>query len=864
MDSKSRASKMKEDQIKVTGGTLKRKGDFLGDGKEYLEFTPLGAGQEVGRSCHILSYKGITIMLDCGIHPGYSGITSLPFFDVQDIRNIDLLLVSHFHLDHAAALPYFLQKTAFRGRVFMTHPTKAIYHLLLQDFIKISTISADEMLFNEKDLDESMKKIEDINFHQTVTHKGVKFWCLHAGHVLGAAMFVIEIADVRILYTGDYSRVEDRHLKAAEIPQRIPDILIVEATFGVRSLSPIHDREKRFTDIVRRIVTRGGRCLIPVFALGRAQELLLLLEDFWARNPTLQQFPVFYASWLTKQCMGVFHTYTNMMNARIQRANKDGRSPFAFRHVRSLRGRDFFSDDGPCVVLATPGMLQCGFSRELFESWCTDPKNGLVIAGYTVQSTLAHEVLREPLTVPAMAGGELPLKMSVHNVSFTAHADYNETSEFIDILKPKDVILVHGESGEMLRLKEALEKRDVKHIPRISTPKNSQTVRIQMSGRKIAKVVKTLAQQELKEGDLVSGLVVHRDFNYTILDPADLAQTTSLQSWTVEQNLTLPFHLQDQHLVYFLNQMFEVQEISADEPEASSAGAADGQKPMAVEKGEKKESEQKATETKEEEGKIEVADAERDANPDPDAEKTASKSAAGDETTSKNDANASKDKSQPKKWLVHGEIEISRSQKSENHLELKWESNPVNDMVADAIVSLLTSCTTAPGAALQFQNRCCMLNPLSALSSEVKSNVIQQDARLEGVEIQVDKLQETAVAEKRTGDVADDALEEEMVADIETFLRLHYEDVIFDETRKAFTFQLNGMQVAIRFPGKESQAYTVECDDLAVRQQVQRVTRLADSAIHPIPFGGVAKIRNKKNKNLTAHVNGAADNAAAS
>lgn len=155
-------------------------------------------------------------------------------------------------------------QTKFKGRVFMTHPTKSIYKLILQDYVKVSTISTDQVglrpfshwilssallqaLYDEKDLMKSMEKIEAVNFHEVVQHKGIKFRCYHAGHVLGAAMFLIEIAGVKVLYTGDYSRQEDRHLMGAEVPEMKPDVLIVESTWGIRTIPPIEEREKRFT-----------------------------------------------------------------------------------------------------------------------------------------------------------------------------------------------------------------------------------------------------------------------------------------------------------------------------------------------------------------------------------------------------------------------------------------------------------------------------------------------------------------------------------------------------------------------------------------------------------------------------------------
>jgi cleavage and polyadenylation specificity factor subunit 3 len=184
--------------------------------------------------------------LDCGVHPAYPGMSGLPFFDeIKDASKIDLLLISHFHLDHAAALPYFLEKTTFNGRVLMTHPTKAIYSLLVADFVKVSNIAVDELLFDETHLKRSMDKIEQIDYHQEIEHEGIRLWAYNAGHVLGAAMFMIEIAGVRILYTGDFSRQEDRHLMAAEMPSVRPDVLIIESTYGVQIHEPRKVRDAR-------------------------------------------------------------------------------------------------------------------------------------------------------------------------------------------------------------------------------------------------------------------------------------------------------------------------------------------------------------------------------------------------------------------------------------------------------------------------------------------------------------------------------------------------------------------------------------------------------------------------------------------
>lgn len=407
----------------------------------------------------------------------------------------------------------------------MTHATKAIYRWMLSDYIKVSNISTEQMLYTEADLEASMEKIETINFHEERDVMGVRFWAYNAGHVLGAAMFMIEIAGVRVLYTGDFSRQEDRHLMAAEIPTMRPDVLITESTYGTHIHEKREDREARFTTLIQKTVQQGGRCLIPVFALGRAQELLLILDEFWSQNPELQEIPIYYASSLAKKCMAVYQTYINAMNDKIRRQIAVN-NPFVFRHISNLKGIDHFEDVGPCVVMASPGMMQSGLSRELFEMWCSEPKNGVIIAGYCVEGTLAKTILSEPEEIVTMSGQKVPLNMSVEYISFSAHTDYQQTSEFIRLLKPTHVVLVHGEQNEMFRLKSALQREyegDKNANITFYNPRNTHTVSLHFRGEKTAKVMGTLAIKKPEDGDALSGVLVKRDFKYHILSSSDLS-----------------------------------------------------------------------------------------------------------------------------------------------------------------------------------------------------------------------------------------------------------------------------------------------------------------------------------------------------
>ena len=297
--------------------------------EDTLQITPLGGGKEVGRSCHLLEFRGRSVLLDCGIHPGRSGLDALPFLDTVDLSTVDLLLVSHFHIDHAAGVPYLTEKTGFKGRIFMTHATRAVMRLLLSDYIRLLP-SGDgrkqggegsggrDGLYDEADLANCCDKVELVDFHQVVEHNGIRFWSYNAGHVLGAAMFYIEIGGVRLLYTGDYSMEEDRHLVPAEVPSLEPHVLIMESTYGTQKHESRDVREALFTSTIERIVQRGGRCLIPAFALGRAQELLLILDEYWKEREDLHRIPVFYASKMATRALRVYQTYINMMNQHVR------------------------------------------------------------------------------------------------------------------------------------------------------------------------------------------------------------------------------------------------------------------------------------------------------------------------------------------------------------------------------------------------------------------------------------------------------------------------------------------------------------------------------------------------------------------
>lgn len=434
--------------------------------EEILEIIPLGSGSEVGRSCLFMKFMNKKIMLDCGIHPAYNGLSSLPYFDIINPEEIDLLLITHFHLDHSGALPYFLTKTSFKGDCYMTNPTKSIYEHLLSDYIKVSHVRTEESLYDEQDLIKSLKVIKTLDFKQTINYKDdIKFTAYAAGHVLGAAMFLIEIGGIKVLYTGDFSREDDRHLQAAEIPNTEVNVLIIESTYGIHKHDPRQEREAFFLKYISDIVRNGGKCLLPVMVSGRAQELIIILEEYWEKNPDLKNVKIFYVSSLAKKCMDIFKSYINIMGDSIKKKHlHDGsKNPFDFTYITSVKNMEDiykhgYKDEQPVVVFASPGMLQNGLSRELFDKWCDNSNNGVIITGYCVEGTLARYLMSEPKEVELSNGKKTKLNMKVRCVTFSAHSDFHDTSKFIEKLQPKKIVLVHGEGKEMKRLKDEMER----------------------------------------------------------------------------------------------------------------------------------------------------------------------------------------------------------------------------------------------------------------------------------------------------------------------------------------------------------------------------------------------------------------------
>ncbi|XP_010271360.1 PREDICTED: cleavage and polyadenylation specificity factor subunit 3-II [Nelumbo nucifera] len=426
-----------------------------------IECLVLGAGQEVGKSCVVVSIGGKRIMFDCGMHMGYLDERRYPDFSLisesGDFDNaLTCIIITHFHLDHVGALPYFTEVCGYRGPVYMTYPTKALAPLMLEDYRKVMVDRRGEQeQFTYDHIMECMRKVIAVDLKQTVqVDNELQIRAYYAGHVLGAAMFYAKVGDSAIVYTGDYNMTPDRHLGAAQIDRLQIDLLITESTYATTIRDSKYAREREFLKAVHKCVAGGGKVLIPTFALGRAQELCILLDDYWERMNL--DIPIYFSAGLTIQA----NMYYKMLIGWTSQKVKDTyatRNAFDFKHVRSFE-RSLINAPGPCVLFATPGMISGGFSLEVFKEWAPSEINLVTLPGYCVAGTIGHKLMSgKPTKIDLDKDTQIDVRCQIHQLSFSPHTDAKGIMDLVKFLSPKHVILVHGEKPKMASLKGRIQ-----------------------------------------------------------------------------------------------------------------------------------------------------------------------------------------------------------------------------------------------------------------------------------------------------------------------------------------------------------------------------------------------------------------------
>ncbi|XP_068660015.1 cleavage and polyadenylation specificity factor subunit 3-II isoform X1 [Aristolochia californica] len=468
----------------------------------------LGAGQEVGKSCVVVSIGGKRIMFDCGMHMGYHDHRRYPDFSLisqsGDFTSaITCIIITHFHLDHVGALPYFTEVCGYHGPIYMTYPTKALAPFMLEDYRKVMVDRRGEQeLFSSDDIMECMKKVIPVDLKQTVqVDSDLQIRAYYAGHVLGAAMFYAKVGESAMVYTGDYNMTPDRHLGAAQIDHLQLDLLITESTYATTTRDSKYAREREFIKAVHKCVAGGGKVLIPTFALGRAQELCIILDDYWERMNL--KVPIYFSAGLTIQANVYYKMLIGWTSQKIK-STYATRNAFDFKHVCSF-DRSLINAPGPCVLFATPGMISGGFSLEVFKQWAPSELNLITLPGYCVAGTVGHKLMSgKPTRVDLDKDTKIDVRCQIHQLSFSPHTDAKGIMDLVRFLRPKHVLLVHGEKPKMAVLKGKIQSE---LGIQCYDPANNETIQVPSTQTVKVNVTKSFVKKQFCE------IIRHTDGN---------------------------------------------------------------------------------------------------------------------------------------------------------------------------------------------------------------------------------------------------------------------------------------------------------------------------------------------------------------
>ncbi len=456
----------------------------------WVRLTCLGSGRQVGRSCFLLQTQNSKVILDCGINPGIAeGPDKFPYLNVPeigDLSSIDAVIVSHAHLDHSGLIPY-LYKMGYRGPVYMTAPTRDIAALLALDFIGVAYKQATSPLFKAEDVKEMVRHSICLNFGEVFDiTPDMRITLYNAGHVLGSATTHINIGNGlhNFIYTGDSNYRRSRLLdQAVNIYPRVESITL-ESTYGSKDdvLPPRSETEETFLQLVNETLAENGKVLLPELGLGHAQETVLRVEEA-VRTGKLPQVPVYLDGMLWD--INAIHTaYPDFLSNNVRSQIFQDNNPFTsqiFKKVGSPAERKEVIEGGPCIIIATSGMLVGGASVEYFKHLVSSQKNLIIFGCYQAFGSLGREVQdgNKIVTIDKNYGGEtIEVKMKVVALKgLSAHSGRNELMQFIARMnpRPKKVIINHGEESKCLDLASSLYRQ--LHVETV-VPRNLETIRL--------------------------------------------------------------------------------------------------------------------------------------------------------------------------------------------------------------------------------------------------------------------------------------------------------------------------------------------------------------------------------------------------
>jgi KH/beta-lactamase-domain protein len=446
----------------------------------YVRLITLGAFHEVGRAAMLIQAGASTVLLDCGINPGAQDPSmAYPRFDTDefDLEKLDAVVISHAHLDHCGILP-FLYKYGYDGPIYCSEPTQVLMTLHQLDYLDVHSREGEHSPFDQKDVREVVTHTIPLRYNVvTDVAPDIKLTLHNAGHILGSSMVHLHIGEGlhNIVYSADFKFGRTMMLDPAMAQFPRAETLIIESTYGgPDDIMPDREGvEGRLVSIVNETVEKNGKVLIPVPAVGRAQEIMLVL-DAYMKNGALRELPV-YIEGMVNEATAIHTAFPEYLvrDIKEQILHQD-LNPFQseyFHPVTHPGDRDEIVAGGPCVIIATSGMLEGGPAIDYFRRLAPDARNTLAYVSYQVEGTLGNRI-KNGLKEVSLFGPDGKIEMvkcdmRVESIEgFSGHSDRNQLLGFIKRMMPKPtrIIINHGE-----RRKSDLFAQNVNRIFGIKT-----------------------------------------------------------------------------------------------------------------------------------------------------------------------------------------------------------------------------------------------------------------------------------------------------------------------------------------------------------------------------------------------------------
>lgn len=449
-----------------------------------VRVTFLGGSRQVGRSAILVKTRESQVLLDCGINPGSRRpIQSYPRLDVEefDINNLDAVIITHAHLDHCGFLPY-LYKYGYSGPVYCSEPTANVMTLLQSDYIDVTRKEGNVPPYSHEDIFEVILHTIPLSYGEvTDISPDVRLTLHNAGHILGSSLIHLHIGKGlhNIVYTGDFKYGPTALLQPASTYFPRVETLIMEATYGnPDNVTPSRDEtEAQFVEIANKILKKG-KVLMPVPAVGRSQEILMVINKYMQSGDLLEA-PV-YIEGMISEATGIHTAYPDYLSHEIRdQILNQGVNPFEsdyFTVVKQHDSRDEIVEGGPCIIIATAGMMEGGPVLDYFKRLAPYDENGLIFVSYQVTGTMGQRVQSGMGSAQMYnQNGKLEvinIEMSTHTVhGFSGHSDRRQLVNYVRRLRPqpKRVFVVHGEESKCENLARTVSKmRGVRgHAPRL-------------------------------------------------------------------------------------------------------------------------------------------------------------------------------------------------------------------------------------------------------------------------------------------------------------------------------------------------------------------------------------------------------------